>query len=67
VRFRGLIQDDNNLLKVQPSGENTILKIYDKKIIREDVHGNTIVQYLLSTPGRILFNKIVQDSLVISA
>lgn len=67
VRFRGLIQDDNNLLRVQPSGENTILKIYDKKIIREDVHGNTIVQYLLSTPGRILFNKIVQDSLVISA
>jgi DNA-directed RNA polymerase subunit beta' len=66
VRFKGLIQDDNVLLKIQPSGENTILKIYDKKIIREDLNGNTIVQYLLSTPGRILFNKIVQDSLVIS-
>lgn len=67
VRYKGLIQDDNVLIKVQPSGENTTLKIYDKRIIREDSNGNTIAQYLFSTPGRILFNKVVQDSLIISA
>ena len=66
VRYKGLIQDDNMLLKVHPSGENTILKIYTRRIIREDQYGNVIAQYLFSTPGRILFNKVVQDSLSIS-
>jgi DNA-directed RNA polymerase subunit beta' len=65
VRYKGLIQDDNVLIKVQPSGENTVLKIYNKRIIKEDKNGNVIAQYLFSTPGRILFNKTVEDSLVI--
>lgn len=65
VRYKGLIQDDNVLIKVQPSGENTVLKIYNKRITKEDKNGNVIAQYLFSTPGRILFNKTVEDSLVI--
>jgi DNA-directed RNA polymerase subunit beta' len=67
VRYNGLIQDDNTLVKVQPSGENTTLKIYNRRIIREDQNGNVIAQYLFSTPGRILFNKVVQDSLIMSS
>lgn len=66
VRFQGLIQDDNTLVRTQLSGENTILKIYNKRIVREDKNGNCIAQYLFSTPGRILFNQIVQESLSMS-
>nr|BDA97888.1 RNA polymerase beta' subunit [Chroomonas collegionis] len=66
VRFQGLIQDDNTLVRTQLSGENTILKIYNKRIVREDKNGNRIAQYLFSTPGRILFNQIVQESLSMS-
>jgi DNA-directed RNA polymerase subunit beta' len=66
VRFEGIVQDDGKLLKVQPVGEESILKIYTSKIIREDLQGNCLVQYILSTPGRILFNKVLQDSLLIS-
>nr|BDA99152.1 RNA polymerase beta' subunit [Hemiselmis andersenii] len=66
VRFEGIVQDDGKLLKVQPSGDDSVLKIYTSKIVREDSQGNCLVQYLLSTPGRILFNKVLQDSLILS-
>jgi DNA-directed RNA polymerase subunit beta' len=64
VRFNDSVKDDGKLLKIQPSFDNTQLKIYSSKILREDSSGNIFVQYILSTPGRILFNKVVSDSLL---
>jgi hypothetical protein len=34
--------------------------------VKKNEHGETIVQYILTTPGRILINKILLDSLVIN-
>jgi DNA-directed RNA polymerase subunit beta' len=66
VRCSNIVQDDGKLIKTQASGENSVLKIYTSRIVREDMEGNCIVQYILSTPGRILFNKVVEDSLILS-
>jgi len=39
------------------------LKITNYRRIREDQNGNVISQYIRTTPGRIIFNKTVQDIL----
>lgn len=66
VRCADYVQDDGKLLKTVPSGDGNVLKIYTSRIVREDSDGNSLVQYILSTPGRILFNKVVQDALTLS-
>jgi DNA-directed RNA polymerase subunit beta' len=66
VRCADPVQDDGKLLKTVPSGDGNVLKIYTSRIVREDFDGNSLVQYILSTPGRILFNKVVQDALTLS-
>jgi DNA-directed RNA polymerase subunit beta' len=66
VRCADDVQDDGKLLKTVPSGDGNVLKIYTSRIVREDSDGNSLVQYILSTPGRILFNKVVQDALTLS-
>jgi len=66
VRCSDAVQDDGKLLKTVPSSDGNILKIYTSRIVREDSDGNCLVQYILSTPGRILFNKVVQDALTLS-
>ena len=32
--------------------------------VREDPDGNIITQYVRTTPGRVIFNKTVQDTLM---
>ena len=66
VRFNDLVKDDGNLLKIQSNIDGTTLKIYSSRIVKEDISGKCLVQYILSTPGRILFNKVVSDSLLYS-
>lgn len=66
VRCLDVVQDDGKLLKTVPSNDGNVLKIYTSRIVRENSEGNTLVQYILSTPGRILFNKVVQDALTLS-
>nr|YP_010471121.1 RNA polymerase beta [Synarthrophyton patena]UVF62950.1 RNA polymerase beta [Synarthrophyton patena] len=65
VRFNGKVEENEkcNLLKVEKltSGGNN--EIYSNKIIKQDSLGNKVVQYIRTTAGRILFNKIVQESL----
>jgi DNA-directed RNA polymerase subunit beta' len=39
------------------------LKITNYRRIREDLEGNILSQYIRTTPGRIIFNKIVQEVL----
>jgi len=46
----------------EPGG--TRLKITNYRRIREDQEGNVISQYIRTTPGRIIFNKTVQDILL---
>ena len=66
VRFDGIVESDNKIVNVEKQADGTELHIFDDRIVKKNEHGETIVQYILTTPGRILINKILLDSLVIN-
>ena len=66
VRFDGIIDNESEAIKVEETENGEKLHIFDYRIIKKNKDGETIVQYLLTTPGRILLNKVLLDSLVIA-
>nr|YP_009392681.1 RNA polymerase b'-subunit [Bostrychia tenella]ARW61243.1 RNA polymerase b'-subunit [Bostrychia tenella] len=67
VRFNGLIDEtseDKLILKKRTDCNNNQFVYYRNKIIKLDQNGDHIVQYIRTTAGRIIFSKVVQDSLV---
>ena len=66
VRFDGIVESDNKMVNVEKQADGTELHIFDDRIVKKNEYGETIVQYILTTPGRILINKILLDSLVIN-
>lgn len=66
VRFDGVVDSDNNLIEIQRQYDKSELHIFDDRIIKKKETGEILVQYLLTTPGRILLNKVLLDSLVIA-
>nr|QCI06545.1 RNA polymerase b'-subunit [Erythroglossum lusitanicum] len=66
VRFQGVVKDtDNDEIfidkKIISNGINIIY--YKNKIVKLDPNGQLLVQYIRTTIGRILFNKVIQQSL----
>ncbi len=66
VRFDGIIDSENKAIGIEKIDNDNELHIFDDRIIKKNINGETIVQYLLTTPGRILLNKVLLDSLVIT-
>lgn len=66
VRFDGIVDSENSLIRIEEQNDGTELNIFDDRIIKKNTKGEVIVQYLLTTPGRILLNKVLLDSLVIA-
>ena len=66
VRFEGFVHNSNNniLIKSEVSLSGTIINTFKDRIVKEDENKNQIVQYIRTTPGRILFNKIIRESLI---
>jgi DNA-directed RNA polymerase subunit beta' len=66
VRFDGLVETDepdDEVLEEQTSPDGVVTKTYKFRRVREDAEGNVISQYVKTTPGRIIYNKTVQDAL----
>lgn len=67
VRFNGMIDGDGDgdgeptEVKVDESGFS--LETYPFRRVRKDADGNLVSQYILTTPGRIIFNQTVQNSI----
>jgi len=67
VRFDGQVDEKNSNpepVEVQTSPDGITTTIYASRRLREDSEGNLISQYIRTTPGRIIYNKTIQDSLV---
>ncbi|SKB13601.1 DNA-directed RNA polymerase subunit gamma [Planktothrix sp. PCC 11201] len=74
VRFDGeILSDETEQIGVEHTDDLTgvITKTYvGKKTgklmrrVREDSEGNILAQYIRTTPGRVIFNKTVQDTLI---
>nr|YP_009391854.1 RNA polymerase b'-subunit [Acrosorium ciliolatum]ARW59998.1 RNA polymerase b'-subunit [Acrosorium ciliolatum] len=68
VRFKGLIDgldSDNIIINKKVISNNITILYYENKIIKLDNNGNYLVQYIRTTVGRILFNKVIRESLII--
>ena len=66
VRFNGEVDDDSIKLESDSLPDNSILSVFPSRILRTDKDHNLLVQYILTTPGRILLNKVLQDALCFS-
>ena len=66
VRFDGTVDNESEAIKVEENENGEKLHVFDDRIIKKNKNGETVVQYLLTTPGRILLNKVLLDSLVIA-
>jgi len=73
VRFEGevLAGEPEQLKDEETAADGSVTKVYigqkTGRLLRrrrEDQEGNLISQYVRTTPGRIIFNKTVQDALV---
>ena len=66
VRFDGIVESGSKLITVRKQDNGSELHVFEDQVIKKDEKGEVIVQYLLTTPGRILLNKVLLDSLVIA-
>ncbi|MEQ9671389.1 DNA-directed RNA polymerase subunit gamma [Coleofasciculus sp. G2-EDA-02] len=70
VRFDGTMQsgksDDDQVISTETSSDGIVTKIYKDRRVRETADGELICQYIRTTPGRIIYNKAIQDALMIA-
>nr|B8HTV9.1 RecName: Full=DNA-directed RNA polymerase subunit gamma; Short=RNAP subunit gamma; AltName: Full=RNA polymerase subunit gamma; AltName: Full=Transcriptase subunit gamma [Cyanothece sp. PCC 7425] len=66
VRYDGEVEDDDKgEPEIQTSGDGLVTHLYPSKRLRFDQDGKLISQYIRTTPGRIIYNKTIQESLAI--
>jgi len=66
VRFDGTVDSatpDNDVISTERLGDGTVMKVYRERRVRETADGELLSQYVLTTPGRIVYNKAIQDAL----
>nr|WDB00640.1 RNA polymerase beta' subunit [Cavernulicola chilensis] len=62
VRFDGLLQSgDRGELIHEEHKDNLVTRYYQNLQTREDFEGSLLTQYIKTTPGRIIFNKVIKE------
>lgn len=67
LRFDGIVESavpDNEVLKTEQSSDGSVTKHYRERRVRETSDGQIISQYVRTTPGRIIYNKAIQEALI---
>ena len=66
VRFEGEMdgaQADKEVLEEKTAADGSVTKVYKYRRVREDAQGNVLSQYIRTTPGRIIYNRTIQEAL----
>ncbi|WP_071188173.1 DNA-directed RNA polymerase subunit gamma [Trichormus sp. NMC-1] len=66
VRFDGEMetsQPDTEPLEVIENNDGTQTLLYKFRRVRQDAQGKLISQYIYTTPGRVIYNKAIQEAL----
>jgi DNA-directed RNA polymerase subunit beta' len=66
VRFDGEMQTgepDKEPLEVVTNEDGTRTLVYKFRRVREDAQGNLLSQYIYTTPGRVIYNKAIEEAL----
>ncbi|AFZ21190.1 DNA-directed RNA polymerase subunit gamma [Allocoleopsis franciscana] len=67
LRFDGIVESavpDNEVIKTEQSSDGSVTKHYRERRVRETADGQIISQYVRTTPGRIIYNKAIQEALI---
>ncbi|MGF1482085.1 MAG: DNA-directed RNA polymerase subunit gamma [Cyanophyceae cyanobacterium] len=67
VRYEGTVEtgeEDTEVVKSESLDDGTVLKYYKHRKVRETADGEIISQYINTTPGRVIYNKTIQEALV---
>ena len=68
VRFDGDVETDEvdtDVVEENTSEDGVVTRIYKFRRSRHDADGNLLSQYIQTTPGRIIYNKAIQDALAV--
>ena len=66
VRYDGEVETDKpdtEPVKIQENGDGSRTLEYKFRRVREDSNGNLISQYIKTTPGRVIFNKAIEEAI----
>ncbi|RMF23273.1 MAG: DNA-directed RNA polymerase subunit gamma [Cyanobacteria bacterium J083] len=66
IRYTGEVETaepDNEVLRQEEQPDGSVIKHYRERFIRESATGEQLTQFIKTTPGRIIYNKTIQDSL----
>jgi DNA-directed RNA polymerase subunit beta' len=66
IRFDGKVETetpDNEVVSTDKSSDGIITKHYRERRVRETAAGELLSQYIRTTPGRIVYNKAIQEAL----
>lgn len=67
VRFDGYMETENSdetPISKETSSDGIVTTIYNDRRIRETADGRLISQYIYTTPGRMIYNKAIQEALM---
>lgn len=56
---------DNEVIKTEVMSDKSVVKYYRQRKVRETADGQLIAQYIRTTPGRIVYNKTIEDALAV--
>ncbi|NJL62811.1 MAG: DNA-directed RNA polymerase subunit gamma [Methylacidiphilales bacterium] len=66
VRYDGEVESpeaDLEPLEETKNEDGTVTKMYKFRRVRLDAQGNMMTQYIRTTPGRVIYNKAIQEAL----
>uniref|UniRef100_A0AAU7YQR2 DNA-directed RNA polymerase subunit beta' n=1 Tax=Gracilaria hainanensis TaxID=2871843 RepID=A0AAU7YQR2_9FLOR len=66
VRFNGPVDNvfNQSVISSKLNCDGTVTKIFTDRIVKYNIDGKILVQYIRTTAGRILFNKAIRESLI---
>ena len=67
MRYEGTIESDEaekDPIEVQDHDDGTRTEIYKYRRCRTTAEGEVLSQYIFTTPGRLIYNKTIQDVLL---
>jgi DNA-directed RNA polymerase subunit beta' len=66
VRFNGDVDDESIKVASSELPDSSVVSVFPSRVLKTDKDHTLLVQYILTTPGRILLNKVLQDALCFS-
>ncbi|MGB3695221.1 MAG: DNA-directed RNA polymerase subunit gamma [Spirulinaceae cyanobacterium] len=68
VRYQGKVQTaqpDDEVVSSEKLADGTVMKHYRERRVRETASGEQLSQFIRTTPGRIIYNKTIQEALAV--